>query len=843
MQKSPYHDLFSVINQQVTVITPNQRLAATLRAHYHLFQLNQQQTAWLTPDILPLSTWVERLWLQEALLAQEALPRLLNPAQEEALWVQIISPDVETARMMQSAWRLLKQWSRPTTAAASWVEAQTVAWAKQFQQYCIKHNVIDAATLPDKLCERFVKNDARHSQKIILVGFVECAPQVKELLKCFEHEFYEVMPPSSRDPKPVDGTIPFNNEEDELLCMARFAKAITKTHPESRIGCVIPQLEKKRARVMQIFNVICEETLVDVSAGIPLAEHPMVQVALLLLSLYEATLSFEQFQTLLRSPFLGGAESEFTKRAQCGREMQQKNLRMITLPCEWVEARCPQLGGYFKRFFGIMSSRSNTILSHQEWAEIFSTLLASIGWPGERSLNSEEYQLMSHWQMLLKTLTTLDQINARVSMKEAWQALQRLAEKQIFHPQTPKASIQVMGLLEAAGMPFDYLWVAGMNNQAWPPPPSPHPFIPKALQYQLQMPHTTFEREYHYCQQMMHQFSSLTEQCIFSYAENTSQQTLLGPSYLLKDIPPITLSHIPQDERLLPEIQCFQSQQLEQVIDQQAPACTEAMVTHGGVSILKDQALCPFKAFATWRLHAKPLEAIQPGLRATERGSLLHQVLALIWNRMQTQERLCDLTPDALCEVVDACIDEAMVANSVYLTLEKKRLRNLLLDWLAFEKTRPPFKVLQNEQAAQMTLGPLVFNIRIDRIDDIDQQKFIIDYKTGISSHVSHWFGERPEAPQLPIYAMLDPKNTVGIAFAQLAVGKSGFKGMSRDELEITGVKLHATWNQQLTEWQTTLTQLSHDFYQGIAMVDPKDITACQYCQLQPLCRIHEELL
>ena len=119
------------------------------------------------------------------------------------------------------------------------------------------------------------------------------------------------------------------------------------------------------------------------------------------------------------------------------------------------------------------------------------------------------------------------------------------------------------------------------------------------------------------------------------------------------------------------------------------------------------------------------------------------------------------------------------------------------------------------------------------------------------NNEVNTWFGERPEEPQLPLYALLDPQNTVGITFAQVFTGEHRFKGISQYSLEIEGIKpiskiksIHPlSWEAQLNEWRTLFIQLSNDFYHGIATVDPKEaVQTCMWCALKPFCRINEEV-
>ncbi len=52
----------------------------------------------------------------------------------------------------------------------------------------------------------------------------------------------------------------------------------------------------------------------------------------------------------------------------------------------------------------------------------------------------------------------------------------------VFQPEAPPAPIQISGLLEASGLEFDLLWLAGMAAERWPQAAAPNPLLPLAWQ-------------------------------------------------------------------------------------------------------------------------------------------------------------------------------------------------------------------------------------------------------------------------------------------------------------------------------------------------------------------------
>ena len=130
-----------------------------------------------------------------------------------------------------------------------------------------------------------------------------------------------------------------------------------------------------------------------------------------------------------------------------------------------------------------------------------------------------------------------------------------------------------------------------------------------------------------------------------------------------------------------------------------------------------------------------------------------------------------------------------------------------------------------------------------------------MDYKTGYCDP-KDWFGERPDEPQLPVYALaMDDAgegNVAGLAFGDLRPGKLGYRGLGGvDDLApgvevIAASRLHGAreatdWDAHKALWRERLSTLAQGYMEGDARVDPKTPGAtCRYCGLQMLCRIHE---
>ncbi len=157
--------LFQAIAGGALVLTPNRRLATTLHKLYQTYQQNQQHACWQTPDILPLSSWLQRLWHDVTSQSLSHNLFLLNSAQEHFLWESIVSQSKESAPLLQvaetadiakSAWGLLKQWEVDIhdplfDSAEDYLALKH--WATQFHTLCQEKHWIDTASLPEVMRE------------------------------------------------------------------------------------------------------------------------------------------------------------------------------------------------------------------------------------------------------------------------------------------------------------------------------------------------------------------------------------------------------------------------------------------------------------------------------------------------------------------------------------------------------------------------------------------------------------------------------------------------------------------------------------------------------------------
>ncbi|MBF0368247.1 MAG: PD-(D/E)XK nuclease family protein [Magnetococcales bacterium] len=918
----PFDTFMAALNRGDLCLTVNRRLARTLAKAYDQEQIHKGRQVWSTPEILPLSAWLQRLWGEWLDLQEESVPPLLlTPWQERTLWQEIIQSSPEGAGLMQvadaadqamEASRLLNSWG----LEMSWQpveENEDVRafrhWQELFSQHCQDNQWLVESQLIDFFQERL--GEIPWPSALWLAGFDRITPQQDHFLTRLGDLGTTVtrLPPLS-DPLARGVRVGFPDRRGEILAAAGWARDyLIKQTPNSpdqssqmpvKMGVIVPDLDARRQEVARIFATVLDPQgwlphhppatpLFNISLGTPLDEEPLIRDALHLLTLGEGYLPLARYRELLHSPFWAGGMGEWSERALMDVALQRHGHLTISIeglisaglgeggggdfetPRESGEnkpenpsqkrAPSPQLVQSLNRFREGFAESPKATAPPQEWATRFAEWLTLLGWPGERALDSREFQSVEAWRELLTTFASLERVVSDMTLGEALTQLRLLARESTFQTETPEAPIEIMGVLEAGGERFDALWIMGFSDALWPPNPEPNPFLPHNWQRDQGLPRSSREAELVFSQQVTTRLLALGREVVVSYPEG-EEDLERRPSPLIMTLPPV------DPEILLPTPPPTPAQwigvdgRMETLPDHQAPPLSlqREKTSAGGSGILKAQSLCPFQAFARYRLGAREVETPEPGLSPLQRGNLTHWALDHLWGEIGSLARLRTLSGEAMQEVIHQGVTQAINKGKSrfpeglrggFQKLEQKRLERLLHRWLMLETERmDPFEVTDRERQQDLEIGGLTIHLRLDREDRLTGPgggQILLDYKTG-KVGMKDWFGERPKDPQLPLYYLAGGEKTVGVAFAQLLPGEVAFKGLSREPDQLPGVTTpegtrhlppDLDWQALGPYWQKTLSGIAEEYRDGVASRTPQT-GACDYCDLTIFCRKHE---
>ena len=844
---------------RATVVTPNARLARELSREFDAGQAAKGLAVWETADILPLTALVERLY-EDALYSGLAakLPLLLTDAQAQSLWEAAIRESrwgeallavPQAAGEAARAWALAQGW-RIDGALASFPgndDAKAFAeWAKDYARRSSKAGATDRARLADVVAPLTKEDALRKPALLVLYAFDELKPQDRDFLEACEKAGIELRAcaPERRGGEAAKQVFP--SAREELDAVAQWARAKLEAGA-TRIGIVVPQLGERRKEVARVLartlhpghNLPGEEARVlpfNISLGAPLDDYPVAKAALSILELSTGEIPFEQASRLIRSPFIAGASPEMAPRALLDARLRRSAPAKLGLGklIALVEG-APVLRQALEKLFAIPRLEN---ASPHAWARHFTTLLDAVGFPGDRPLDSAEHQARAKFNEQLAELAKLERVAPKLSLGRALASLRRLCADTLFQPESPDAPIQVLGVLESLGLEFDALWVSGLTDEAWPMHTRANPFIPPALQRKAGIREASPEATLEWAKKVTEGWLGAANEVVMSYPAREGDRDLLA-SPLISGVS--SLSETPETMRVARYRDAiFAKRVVVRVADGKAPPLA-TKTPRGGTRILADQAECPFRAFARHRLGAEALEEPVEGLDARARGLLLHTLMKELWTSLKGSNGLDNPGP-AIEKAAKAAVAEAKL-DEPFASLERARLAKLASEWLDVERERSPFTVVAMEEKRKLTVAGLGLNGRIDRLDRLESGGHaVIDYKTG-NPTPNDWQGERPEDPQLPLYALSAKEEISAVAYAKLKTGAMRFMGFSRAKDAIPKVKIAENWATLFEGWKQELEALGEGFASGDARVDPKKLlSTCRYCDLQPLCRVYERV-
>lgn len=819
------------------ILTPNRRLARFLR---------QSRAG----KIESWKDWLNQIWQTqyEAIQGQQPL-QCLNDWQSLVLWEEVVT-EVHTDPLLnisqavthaRQAWALAIAWQvEPSTWEGAKPETDSfLQWLTVYEQVCAANHFIDPAMLPRLLYNYWENNPERIPRSITLAGFDEFSPLQTAMIQLWEAAGanVEIEPPPENE-KPYT-YYAFNDPSSQLTQAALYAKAALESSPTLPIGIIIPAIQDDWANIYDTFtDVLGPEQPFNISAGQPLGQVPIIYAAL-------QCLQPERIQYLLTTPYISGGITEQSPRALAALTLSQYEKE--NLPMSFVrkhESLPESFADLLNQSLDLHAQLSHQKYAPSQWIESLFSLLSAWGWPGDRPLSSEAYQAVKHFYEVISSLSMLDDVLSPCSYSKLLSLFSKRVHQTMFQAESQDKPVQVLGFLEAAGLSFSHLWVMDMGSDCWPAKPAPNPYIPIDVQVKLGFPHASFARELRFAQTMTQRMLTSADHIVMSYAAHgeDADATVL-PTPLLSETPtPFDMNAVCAYSTVAQKI--MQSHSLEPM---PLPAGLPLQDFHlkGGASIFSDQSDCPFRAYAKHRLRGQSPEQPVMGLSLRVKGSVLHDVLEKIWAALKTFDKLIVLGQDALTELIKDSTQQVLASIQPALTpiesqLELQRMLPLLLEWFEHERSREPFQVRSLERQIHVELEGLKMRLRMDRLDTVQGQTCIIDYKTG-RVDPKGWMEPRLDEPQLPLYACVSDPEPKALIFAQIRKDKMGWKGLGSFHFDgITQIEPQE-WSEQIANWKNSFAVLANEYKRGEASVTPKRGTStCQYCDCQSFCRIND---
>ena len=909
-----HESLFKELAGGLRLVTANSRLARVLESQYSEWRCRRNDRQWETPTIQAWEIWISHLWeaasLQGAHGTDCAVP---GNQQLISLWQQVLENDQQArsllhreslASQLRDTRKRIMDWQLKLDDPA-WLgdhnenHAAFHRWNRAFETLCESGAWIAPEDRIPVLRRAVINTDLAAGSEIALLGFDEINPAQSSLLESLRESGVSVRFLRLNAASEAAAIWCAADAEAELRDMACWARYWSEKDPGSSIALVIPDLQSRRQEVERhLAEVLTPGGLAhdgyykpwNVSLGPPLASDAIISGAFEILSLLEPRPDIQDVGRVLRSPWLRGWHAERSARALLEKRQREKyprQLRLsevkyraletrkfdpegIELPLDRQEPRpwnCPEFAAIIDRIANFDREHRGTRPA-SAWAEAINGLLSSLGWPQadkaegrhqDSMADENHWQASQAWQEALRELASLNASTGEMDRQTALIQLGQICRDRVFQSKSPPAPIQVLGLYEVNGLHFDHMWVLGLQKDNWPPAARPDPFIPGRLQQQARLPHSSPQREVEVARTVTQRLLETSPDIVFSYPEYLEgEKVLASPLLTARELD--TVEHTPGWSGKNWPDSLFEER--KPVLDRLAsPGPISSDPARGGSSILKNQAICPFRAFASNRLGAEGLETPGDGITAMQHGSLLHSVLERFWKETVSQEALLALDRKALDRSVSKHVervldeDRGLKFRPAFRDLEARRLQRQAIGFLELEKQRGAFEVIEFEKEIVTEIEGQAIRLVIDRVDRLPSgEEVIIDYKTG-KVDPKKWFGDRPEDPQLPLYAISAESTPAGVIFSVIRDDECLYKGVVREAGVFPELPPKATQRtRELAEagqdlagtvrgWRSVLHRLMSEFLAGEADIDPREGSGTcvkSYCELQSLCRIGE---
>jgi ATP-dependent helicase/nuclease subunit B len=803
-----------------TLVTANLRLSRTLLAAYGEERVAAGELAWKTPEIYVWRHWLHLMF--DSADDFQGLPSRLNSQQSRLLWERCIQQEVDRSivsisnlgRVARDAWSRMNEWELDREHCANAANGQDQRiFARSVRRYIAEletNSWVDDAALPTLICKLLGAGKIVPPRKLTLAGFDRVTPQVQAVLDAVTATGTEL---DVRESVSIGQSYfyGFDNPDAELRAAGTWAARELEDDPSLRVAIVVSGLERSAAKTAHLlreglapgwqYGSPKRAAAVNVSYGRKLSDYPAVHAALQMLRWTLDEQTGAEISLLIRSPFIGIGPAHGRSRLELllrdwpdrqwnpGRLRQALRGRDKTEDSEdWLQ----RLGNLAELANGLPPTSRP---SH--WAQIIDEILNIVNWPGGSSLNSADFQLVNRWRDLLNEFGQLEMVEPRMSFASAVSRLSSMAGETLYQAEVEGAVLSVLGPLEAAGMEFDRLWVAGLSADEWPPQGRPSPLLSREIQADHDMPDSSPQDTARFARRVLRRLRGSAKVCHLSYASTVDDNGVL-PTALLTDF---EQAAVPADPGWHAE-QMLGLSTLQHFPDP-APKLRDNEMIRGGAATINRQLSEPFSAFAFGRLGVRWLQAFTAGIAANVRGSLVHDALFNLYAERPSHSIICNWDEAELQTRIDAAVEQTFQRHERYadgvlrqlFRLERIRTAFLLNAVVGMDRNRNAFTVGTVERSIDGNIGPLSVSLRADRIDELENSDIVIlDYKTGATK--KFLTSGEPNDMQLVVYACITDRQVAGLGLFNVDSKHVGIDGAGPAIREIDD------WQAALGRWK-----------------------------------------
>lgn len=830
------------------------------------------------PRFMTIKSWFAGLWEEGQLHgAIDDTRELISPLLASALW-RHIAAEVSGASPAESATladRFAEAWmlehgyreGGETCAFAVGANGEIYRSARAaFVQQLRAHHAISAEEIPSALCGYAEALAPLISQHLVITPQFSSVQSEKNAISILTKNRSRVLFHRAN----IDGdSIPYapglrtgcadpNAERDAVIDWVTARLGATSAAREaSRFAIVVPDLQRSRARWQRALSAA--GLTFNLSLGMPVSTYPWAAAGFTLVSSLFERLPPETIAQALRHPRWGYGGAVRAAIGRRERELLQRGDGEVNL-FEFCEAASAALLPLQARIEPLRSmlrgerklrGHGGDTDSRAHWRDVFERAIAAFG-DLSASLDTQTYQLRTALLESIEQWAQLDRWLPHVSIGAAQRELISITDRAAFQPEGSDAPLQVIGLLESAGVPFDAMWITGCSERLLPERARANPFLSAHWQRARRAGLASVDECDARAARLVSGWQQLSGETIASLPARIDDEPQSWSPLVS------AWEHRPALDRTsaVPTTDALSA--LETIDDEIAPGWRPDVGKSRGVSALEAQAHCPRRGFARGRLRLTAWPSRTEGLSPQARGELVHRVAEKLALQLKARpmdfEHLVAVLPMQV-EAAIAQTQQTQIRLPAHVwRAEQARLERVFAKLIEAESTRPEFFVQSTEQSAKASLGALGLSLRIDRVDELaraDRETgeiasrglAVIDFKSG-QVDKNGIFDERLTAPQLPLYALaLGFEKVDAVAYAMVTDDRQSFVsfGTSASGLEAarSGSAKPPPWAELIEAWKAKLAILSSELIGGDAVLAPAyGAKTCGQCDFQRFCRI-----
>ena len=808
--------------------------------------------------------------------------RILNGIEEKLLWESSIKQykksffDLSNIENLSEtaiqANRLIDQFNigENTLKSEERSEEHTFfnAWRLIFKKYCSDKNVITFNNLL-KITEEHIKNgDISIEHPLHFVNFEFIAPIEESFIEaCKTQVDIEFFKASQTTPY-IESRV-FLNEEHECMQIVEWCK--TQIENNKKILIVTPQLDQIIDRLTSMLDktfhpetftpsLSQEKRIYQFSLNTPLFHLSMVYLNFKLIELAARGASkINELKNILSHS--GWSESkELCRRYRLINYLERKRRGNISIKdliemselIEDLNDEIPYLKTHLNQIYA----------SHHEWRikrnpsgwiKAFDMYLKNIQSSLLNPKDAFEESIYEVWNKTNETIASLDNLMGEISIQEMLDVLQYYLKKTTHqHQHQGNFKIDILGFHESVYEKYDATWIMNLNEHHWPIPHQYNPFIPIKIQHDRHI--STHEKRHLNASKILDKFIHTSPFVTLSYAKKMGEEEIFPSPTLYSFVS----SKLLEDTNFKCKKNKLNHDVIEYIEDNTSNKIEVQKTVKSGIKLLEAQSICPAWAFYEFRLGAKQIEdEDEENLTTRLRGNLFHKTLEEFWTEYKSSSLVSALNEKELSKKIQEITHKNISIErknyprilSEFFNIEEMRLISYLEKWIHHELKRGDFEVKETEKNIPIHLGCLNFNIKIDRIDEVNQNNIVIDYKSGTTKTLNEWFLNAYGELQMPFYALFASNKPIdAIAIGVINAAKPQWIGIGRDKDLLQGIKdstatQYQSWDDLIGFWKCRIDDAIKSYESGNAAVKftrEKDIA---YCQVKPILRLPERIL